>query len=180
MSVPGTIRSDSALGVIRRRVLLVLEACCAFAIALMVALLALGGLERNITRTAFIENTGDLVGYLMGALFALGLSIALAQGGHVRVDLLYRLYKGRIKRVADGAFKCMGVLSALAVTGAGFALVHDSYFRGRMNYGFVELPAWLPQTIIVIGGLFFLLEFLIGEQSPRDRPNNPVDIASNK
>jgi TRAP-type C4-dicarboxylate transport system permease small subunit len=161
--------SDSALGAIRRRVLLVLEACCACAIALMVALLAIGGLERNITGTAFIGNSDELIGYLMAALFGFGVSVALADGGHVRVDLLYRSYKGRIKRVADGAFKGIGVLCAAALSGAGIALAYDSYARGRVHYGFVELPAWLPQSIIVVGALLFLLEFVFGEEKPQDQ-----------
>ena len=180
MSVPDTKGSASALQSIRRRVLAALEACCALATALMVALLALGALERNSTRTGFMGNTDDVIGYLMAVVFAFGLSIALADGGHVRVDLLYRFYKGWIKRVADGAFKCMGVLSALIVTGAGYALAQDSYVRGRVHYGFIEVPDWLPQMLVVIGGVMFLLEFLFGEERPQDQPAVPVDLAPDK
>ena len=140
-----------------------LASLCGLAIWLIVALLALGALERNVTGTVFIGNSDDLVGYLMAALFALGLALALADGGHVRVDILYRLYAPRVRMVADLAFKGVGVVAASGLTAAGLALVYDSLSRGRIDYGLVDMPLWIPQLLLPLGTLLFMLEFLVGE-----------------
>jgi TRAP-type C4-dicarboxylate transport system permease small subunit len=144
----------------RRAALAAMEVVCVVALWSIVALLGLSGLERNLARTAFIGNNDDLVGYGMAALFAFGLAIALADRGHVNVDLLYRRYGPRLRRIADLAFMCAGVLAALGLTLGGLALAYDSLSRGRINYGMIELPLWLPQLMIPVGGFLFMLEFL--------------------
>jgi TRAP-type C4-dicarboxylate transport system permease small subunit len=146
----------------------VLEFVTSGAMWLIVALLALGGLERNIFGTAYMGNTDDVIGFLMAALFVLALPIALARGGHVRVDLFSRLYSPKVQQIAESAFKVFGILCGLGLTAAGIALVADSMARSRMYYGIVEIPIWIPQSVIVAGMLVFTLQFMFGEEERSD------------
>jgi TRAP-type C4-dicarboxylate transport system permease small subunit len=151
-----------------RRTLTVLEFVTSCAMWAIVALLALGGLERNLIGTSYVGNTDDVIGFLMAALFVLGLPIALARGGHVRVDLFSRLYSPGTQRVAEAAFKVFGILCGLGLTAAGVALVADSIARSRLYYGIVEIPIWIPQSVIVAGMLIFTLQFMFGEEERSD------------
>lgn len=156
----------------RRLALAALEAVGGAALWLVVLLLALGSLERNLVGTSYVGNIDDVIGFLMAGLFVLGLPIALARGGHVRIDLFYRLYPAGLRRRVDKGFRVFGVAAALGIAGAGLALVLDSYGRERMYYGIIEFPLWIPQFIVVVGALAFAVEFLFAD----DNPNSATDL----
>ncbi len=160
---------------IRRTVLRVLTIVCAVALWSIVGLLAGGGIERNVVGTAYVGNTDDIVAFLMATLFMVGLPVALSRGGHVRVDLLYRLYPPRLRLLADRAFTFVGVLAGLGLTAAGLALAYDSYGRGRMYYGLVDMPLWILQSVIAIGAIAFTLEFAFGAEEPDGGPSSTTN-----
>lgn len=151
---------------IRQTLLTALEAICACALWIIVALLAGGGLERNLIGTSYVGNTDDISAILMATLFMLGLPVALSRGGHVRVDLLYRLYPPRLQAFAERLFKVFGIAAGMGLAAAGLALAYDSFSRERMYYGIIDLPLWIPQLVIAMGALAFTLEFIIGVEEP--------------
>lgn len=157
----------------RQVVMRAFEGICGLAVWGMVLLLGLGALERNLVKTSLFANTGELMGYLMAALFSLGLSVALRHDGHVRVDTFYRKYRTSTRRVMDGIFRVIGIGAAVALAAAGGTLARDSLRRGRVDYGLIDVPLWLPQLLIVLGALALATEFVLGSgngagDEPRD------------
>jgi TRAP-type C4-dicarboxylate transport system permease small subunit len=157
-----------AIDNIRNAILVGLEAVAIAALWLIVGVLASGAIERNFFGTSYIGNAGDLVGYMAAIVFGFGLAVALARGAHVKVDIFYTSYAPRILGAVNIAFKILGIAAGVILVAGSIALCMESYARGRMVYGVLEISAWIPQALMVLGTLAFLLEFIFGEERADD------------
>lgn len=111
------------------------------------ALLVLVGLNRlGISITGVSEMAAYL---LVGATF-LGLAYTFVHHAHIRVTLLI----SRLPSAARVWFEVAGLLIALAISvtlGYGLmGLVRESLQYNDVSSGFLSIPLWIPQSVLVI------------------------------
>jgi TRAP-type C4-dicarboxylate transport system permease small subunit len=104
-----------------------------------------------------IEGTDEIGGYVLAAVGSLGLSHALLQRGHTRVDIVIPF----LSRTAQAAVNIVALVSLL-----GYALFIAWYaldaFRDTIELDSranspLQTPLWLPQIIWVFGAWCFVV-----------------------
>jgi TRAP-type C4-dicarboxylate transport system permease small subunit len=133
---------------------------CGISIWTMALLIFAGAIERNFFGTNLLLNADEVLGYLMVILFSLGLVVTLVYGGHVQIDIFYRHFPKTFKRFCHPLFQGVGICCGLAIAAGGLSLAVDSYLRGRISSSSLEIPLYIPQSLIILGGLAFAAEFL--------------------
>lgn len=103
------------------------------------------------------------VGYMMyGALFLMAGAYTLSRNGHVRGDVLYRLWRPRTQAAVDA------VLYLIFFMPAAGALIYSGFFYAAQSWRFKEVsvfsPAGVPvypmKALIPVAGIFLLLQGL--------------------
>ena len=94
---------------------------------------------------------------IWGALF--GVSIALRDGHHIQVDMLYDRLPKKVQRWVRVFSDLMGVLFCLFYTYYGYVLVDKRLESGMISLD-VGIPMWLVYLILPISGIMFLMRFL--------------------
>lgn len=101
------------------------------------------------------------VAYIMyGALFLMAGAYTLSRNGHVRGDVIYRLWPARVQATIDL------VLYIIFFFPGVLALIYSGWIFGSMSWRFKELsifsPAGIPvfplKMLIPVAGLFLLLQ----------------------
>ena len=106
--------------------------------------------------------TDELSGYLVVAMVMLGAADALRRGEHIAVDLLSSRARGRL-RVCLGAWGMLSVaLFAAAILYSAVLMVHFSFGFGIYSEGYLALPMWIPQSMVVLGAALLLLMAITG------------------
>ena len=152
---------------------LVLEVLTGVALWAIVVLLALGALERNFLSSATLSYASSLIGYLMAGIMLLGSCLAVIDRGHVEIDLLSRQYGGIVAKLAKALFRALAVIAGLLLLAGGIALVSQSLRTGRIDYGLITMPIWVPQLLIPIGGGLMAILFAITDydlENPEELP----------
>jgi TRAP-type C4-dicarboxylate transport system permease small subunit len=129
-------------------------------IACGVVLLATGALiivEIALRRSfgSLLGGTDEISGYVMAAIATWGLSWALSERAHVRIDLLQR-------RLAPGGRAALDALALLSVacvaalvTLHAWSVLSTSLQRGSLANTPLETPLWIPQAIWLGGWAWF-------------------------
>lgn len=104
-----------------------------------------------------LQGTDELGGYALTLIGSLGLSYALITRGHPRIDIGLKLFPRRLR----------AVLHALAHAGmAGFGIFAAQRAWAELSQTIayqsvastpLQTPLWMPQTIWVIGLIFFAI-----------------------
>ncbi|RCV86704.1 TRAP transporter small permease [Billgrantia montanilacus] len=131
------------------------------AFRLMDAGLVLTGLRRT---GLSITGVSELASYLLVGATFLGLAYTFVHHAHIRVTLLI----SRLPSAIRVWFEVFGLLVALTLSlllGYGLIeLVRESLHFNDVSSGFLSIPLWIPQTVLVTGvGLLCLalLEALV-------------------
>jgi TRAP-type C4-dicarboxylate transport system permease small subunit len=82
-------------------------------------------------------------------------------GGHVRVDLFYGKYSGRIKAFVDMLFNILGTLFTLVFLTGNVLLLRQFYVRGTISTTTLQIPLGIPAIVIVIGSLLLLFQMVM-------------------
>ncbi|MEX2631954.1 MAG: TRAP transporter small permease [Tistlia sp.] len=130
------------------------------AIACGLVLLATGALilvEIALRRTfgGVLGGTDEISGYVMAGIATWGLSWALAERAHVRIDLLQRRLAPAGRATLD-ALALLGVAAVAAlVTLHAWSVLATSLARGSLANTPLETPLWIPQAIWLGGWAWF-------------------------
>lgn len=107
-----------------------------------------------------VPSLAEIGGFLFVAAACLALPYTFRAAGHVRVTLLLRL-------VGPAANRALTVLVlAIAVGLALFATWHiglrliDTYTMGRVSFGLIRIPLWIPQAVMTTGFVIFCIAIL--------------------
>ncbi len=99
----------------------------------------------------------ELSGYLVVAIVMFGAAEALRRDDHIQVDLLTSAAKG-------GALAFLRVLwmaMVMAFTGvllvSAWGTVTFSRDFGMYSEGYMEMPMWIPQSLLIVGSILMLL-----------------------
>lgn len=108
-----------------------------------------------------IIGVDELAGYAFGIAMAWGFAQALFMRAHIRVDLVYLRLPMKMQRfldvVAMGAFA--GIIGVLVRHATGTLL--ESLRLGARASTPLNTPLWIPQTLWLMGLIFFLICLLV-------------------
>jgi TRAP-type C4-dicarboxylate transport system permease small subunit len=127
--------------------------------------------------TAPLRGAEEMTGFLVVAMVMLGAAEAYRRGDHIRIDLL-------TERLGPSGARWVDILSHLAVAAfaanllrTGLHTVEFSRNFEAYSAGYLQVPMWIPQSALVIGGalllvmaLLKLIESLLAFVRKEDRP----------
>jgi TRAP-type C4-dicarboxylate transport system permease small subunit len=102
----------------------------------------------------------EISGYLLLAIVFLGLAYTMKTGGHIRTDLLLAHVPGRVRRVLELGATALGLVFTAALLAGNGVLVAEYWSRGTLSFRYLQLPLWMPATLLVAGALLLLLQLL--------------------
>ena len=129
-------------------------------VILMMLVVTYSVVNRYILGTP-ITWTDELSGYLVVALVMLGAADALRRGDHISVDLFTSRLKGRGQRLAAIWGYLMVLVFAVALLISSKGTIEYSVNFGILSEGYLEVPMWIPQSFLILGGSLLLLVALV-------------------
>ena len=126
-------------------------------VVLMMLVVTYSVVNRYILNTP-ITWTDELSGYLVVALVMLGAADALRRGDHISVDLITsRLTKRGKKLVEIWGYIIVLVFSSVLLISSKRTIDYSVNFE-IVSEGYLEVPMWIPQSFLILGGsLVFLV-----------------------
>ena len=126
-------------------------------VLLMMLVVAYSVINRYILNTP-ITWTDELSGYLVVALVMLGAPDALRRGDHISVDLITT----RLTNQGQWIVKIWSYITVLCFSSAllisSTETIDYSINFGILSEGYLEVPMWIPQSFLILGGsLIFLV-----------------------
>lgn len=108
-----------------------------------------------------LGGTDELSGYAMAISTSWGMSYALTNLAHVRIDLL----RSRCKTLGQALFDLVSILSltgtALVVAYRGWPVLAKSIQNNSTANTTLETPLWIPQSLWMAGWVWFAASALI-------------------
>ena len=128
-------------------------------VLLMMLVVAYSVINRYILNTP-ITWTDELSGYLVVALVMLGAGDALRRGDHISVDLITARFNDRGQRLVKiWSYITVLIFSTVLLISSKETIVYSIDF-GILSEGYLEVPMWIPQSFLILGGsLVFLVAF---------------------
>lgn len=116
-----------------------------------------------VLRVGFSTSThmmSEFVGYAVGAMTFLALAYTEERNGLIRVGLLRAHLSS--KNVLRLDVLCLGFTALICGFVAYYIwlMVKRDYIRGRLSIGMAEIPMWIPQAILLIGLVIFILQLI--------------------
>ena len=126
-------------------------------VVLMMLVVAYSVVNRYILNTP-ITWTDELSGYLVVALVMLGAADALRRGDHISVDLITSRLTKRSKRFVEiWGYTVVIVFSSVLLISSKRTIDYSINFE-IVSEGYLEVPIWIPQSFLILGGsLVFLV-----------------------
>ena len=106
--------------------------------------------------------TDELSGYLVVAMVMLGAAEALRRGDHISVDLITGKIHGLTKHWLGLWSLAAVALFSAAIIYSAVLMVRFSYDFGIYSEGYLEMPMWIPQAILLTGAGLLLVVALTG------------------
>lgn len=107
--------------------------------------------------TSPVRGAEEITGFLVVAMVMLGAAEAYRRGDHIRIDIL-------TDRLGPSGARWIDLLSHLAVAAfaanllrTGLHTVEFSRGFGAYSPGYLEIPMWIPQFSLVVGGALLLV-----------------------
>ena len=126
----------------------------------MLAIIGYGVVERYVLGTP-VTWTDELTGYLVVVIVMFGAADTLLRGEHISVDLLTAERRGITKKVIGIWGDIAVILVAVTLLIATKATLSYSYNFKILSNGYLEVPMWIPQSSMLIGGVLLLLAAVI-------------------
>lgn len=95
--------------------------------------------------------TDELVSFWLVAIVTLGAADVLRRDGHIRIDMLTNHLPPLVQAWVDICGLVSVILLSVVLTISGWEMVEFSWSVGLMSDGYLELPMWIPQSLIPFG-----------------------------
>lgn len=150
------------------------EAVSAFGLLLMLVQVCLEIVLRTFFNTSFLWSE-EVSRYLMIWSVYFGASAAIANGSHLRVDMLIDHVGPRVRRVLDFVAQTWVLGFSVAITVAGYMMVRDTFGLDMMSadsnlaipLGYIQLVIPLTFGLSVVHALASLVALVRGESARR-------------
>jgi TRAP-type C4-dicarboxylate transport system permease small subunit len=131
----------------------------ALALAVGLVLLATAGFVIvDITLRQFSSSFGgsdEISGYVMAGVASWGLSYALTELAHVRIDLIRQKLQTRGKAMLDLLAMTVSAMTVVVIAYQAWPVLEKSLLRGSRANTPLETPLWIPQAIWFSGWVWF-------------------------
>lgn len=136
-----------------------LEAAGGAIATLMMWLLAITVTYDVIVRTLGAPTlwTSEVSIYLMMALAFFGIGATQSVDGHFRVTFVRDLCPPKVRALFDLVGLCANMLFSLGFTYGAWKLVSFSWMLGFKTSTILQIPMWLLQSMLVLGGVLLTL-----------------------
>jgi TRAP-type C4-dicarboxylate transport system permease small subunit len=138
-------------------------ACVALVLIVALVLAEIG--SRNLlNRSTMIAD--EMCGYLNVAVVFLGLAYTMHEGGFIRVELVYKTFKGAMKAIADWYNVLVSTAFALIMLYYLSRYTLYSYQNNIRSAEVTATPQYLPQLFAVAGTLLlaiYLVKFIVNK-----------------
>jgi TRAP-type C4-dicarboxylate transport system permease small subunit len=131
-----------------------------------------------VTRYVLNDPLGEVVAitetYLMPGMVFFAIAALQRIDGHIRVDLLYVVFKGRSKQIIDLIIFIASIAFWAFVI---YASATETLFSLRMDYEVsrtIPFPQWTALVVVPIGGLLILIRLLLQTVSTVKVMNQPL------
>jgi TRAP-type C4-dicarboxylate transport system permease small subunit len=138
------------------------EACGWVAGAVVLALtgmIAAAVLARRVLGTPILA-ADELSGYLLLGIVFLGLAYTMKAGGHIRADIVLAHVPPAARRALEVGAAALGLAFAGAFLAGNWALSSEYWTRGTLSFRYLQVPLWIPATLLVLGSLVLCLQLL--------------------
>ncbi len=111
--------------------------------------------------SAPIRGAEEATGFLVVAIVMFGVAETYRRGDHIRIDILTEMCSRRMVWWLD--LLAHGVVLTFGVVLLRTALHTISFSRmfGAYSPGYLQIPTWIPQTALVVGGALLSLMALL-------------------
>jgi TRAP-type C4-dicarboxylate transport system permease small subunit len=145
-----------------------------WALAVLLALVVVQIVTRYVLNGPLGEVVSITETYLMPAMVFFAIAALQRHDGHIRVDLLYVVFKGRTKQVID---LIILVASAAFWIFVIYASATETLFSLRMDYEVsrtLPFPQWTALVVVPLGGALILIRLLLQSVSTVMAMNQPL------
>ncbi len=149
----------SALERVVRIVCLGGAALAAFAVLITLAATCYSVFMRYVVGTP-VTWIDELSGYLVVAIVMFGAAEALRRDDHIQVDLLTSRLTGRPLTAMHILWMLLVIVFTAVLLFSAWRAVAFSYNFGLYSDGYLEMPLWKPQSLLVVGSALILLASL--------------------
>ncbi len=95
--------------------------------------------------------TDELVSFWLVAIVTLGAADVLRRDGHIRIDLVTNQLPLHVQMWVNILGLISVILLSAVLTISGWEMVAFSWSVDLLSEGYLELPMWIPQSLISIG-----------------------------
>lgn len=104
-----------------------------------------------------IPSYASLAGYALAFATFLSLGFGLRRAVHIRITLLESRLPRLARRSTLTLVALLGVVLAAILAWSFATLAWQSYTWGDRDTGLLRIPLWIPQTVLLIGAVVFLV-----------------------
>lgn len=122
-------------------------------------LIAVGVFSRRVLGSPLLA-VDEVSGYLLLAIVFLGLAHTMKAGGHIRADIVLAHVPAGVRGGLEVLATLLALLFALTLLVGNWALVAEYYGRGTLSFKYLQIPLWIPASLLV-GGVGLLLLQLV-------------------
>ena len=126
-----------------------------------------------------IPSLAEIGGFLFVAAAFLALPATFRAAGHVRVTLALRFFGPLGNRILAAVVLIIAALLAGFLTWYAILQAIDAFDAGRVSYGLIRMPLWVPQSVMALGLVIFTLAIL-DELVAALRGNDPAFRAAER
>ncbi|WP_180954218.1 TRAP transporter small permease subunit [Bacillus sp. M6-12] len=103
----------------------------------------------------------EMTGYFNVAILFLGLSFTFKSNGLIKITILYDRFSARWKSIADIISMTIAIAFTLVLLVYIWATFYQSFIGKATSVFISRTPLYIPQFVMVIGIVFFVLQILI-------------------
>jgi len=81
-------------------------------------------------------------------------------GGHIRSDIVLAHVPAGVRGGLEVLATLLAFLFALALAGGNWVLVAEYYGRGTLSFKYLQIPLWIPASLLVVGVILLLLQLV--------------------
>lgn len=125
----------------------------------LTALIAVGVFSRRVLASPLLA-VDEVSGYLLLAIVFLGLAHTMKAGGHIRSDIVLAHVPAGVRGGLEVLATLLAFLFALALLAGSWALLAEYYGRGTLSFKYLQIPLWIPASLLVVGVILLLLQLV--------------------
>jgi TRAP-type C4-dicarboxylate transport system permease small subunit len=102
----------------------------------------------------------ELSGYFLLAIVFLGLAYTMKAGGHIRAGVVLERVPRKVRAGLEFSATLLAFGFSLVLLLGCWGLVAEYYTRGTLSFRYLQVPLWIPGTLLVLGTALLALQLL--------------------